>query len=140
MTRQRPFTTYRRGDPHPESGARTWRSPPPAPKTVHSELQRPGTPQPKPPIQAKATAEPITSAKKKAYAGAKRGPKERPEWKAIARRLRTLRRTNKLPDRNAAVHAVKDWLAGKGREMANDTIYKGVDRHCPDWWDEILDR
>jgi hypothetical protein len=103
------------------------------PRPQSPTVVRPAAPPAKkPPVPVKTTA------KKKAYAGAKRGPKERPEWEAIARRLKTLRNTNKLPDRNAAFHAVKDWLARKGRVMANDTIYKGIDRHCADWWDESV--
>ena len=135
MRTRRPFTTYRRGDPHPESGARSSH----APTTWRPEfLRRPASTPPQPQAPAKPAAEPIRPAKKKAYAGAKRGPKEIKPWTAIARRLQVLRKAGKLPDRNAAFHAVKDWLAKKNKTMANSTIYAGLDRHCAGWWPDSV--
>jgi len=146
MTRRRPFTTYRRGDPHPESQGPGYRGVyPPAhiPKTVRPEdFRRPGQSKPRPVSEqsqrapAKPAAEPSPPAAKVNATAVKRGAKERPEWVALARRLKTLRERGKLPHRNAAFHAVQDWLVAKKKgPMASSTIYAGLYRHCAGWWD-----
>jgi len=61
--------------------------------------------------------------------------RERPEWKeSLVPLLKELRQAGKLPDRNAAYHAVSDWLTGKGLTMSRSAIYDGLKRHCADWW------
>ena len=64
---------------------------------------------------------------------AKHGTQERPEWKEIVPHLKALFDAGKLPNPNAAFHAISNWLAAKGTTMAKSTIQNGIKRHC-DWW------
>jgi hypothetical protein len=82
---------------------------------------------------AKTSAKPTGPTTKVKATVVKRGAKERPEWGAIVPHLKTLLKDGELPNRNAAFHAVKDWLGA--RTMASSTIYAGIDRHCADWWE-----
>jgi hypothetical protein len=64
---------------------------------------------------------------------AKHGTQERSEWKEIVPHLKALFDVGKLPNPNAAFHAISNWLAAKRTSMAKSTIQNGIKRHC-DWW------
>ena len=124
MRTRRPFTTYRRGDPHPESGGPGyWGAYPSrhAPKTMRPEdFRRPEQskphPQPKPPASAKTSTKPKPPTKKKSAAGAK----ESKSWVKIVPHLKAkFPEGGPNPNRNASFNAAKDFLADKKNGLAS---------------------
>ena len=63
--------------------------------------------------------------------------RELPVWReTLVPLLETLRGLKLLPSKNAAFHAVNNWLNNKdlntkGLTMTRSTIYAGLDRHSP---------